>query len=88
MFNINIENEPYRIKFYHGPSTTEAQLIHLDYDIRVSQGVAECHPNDQFCKATGRKVALAKALQNWTEDRWTRKLVWDKYFEKSPRSKI
>lgn len=32
--------------------------------VHVSQGISVCHPKDNFCKAIGRKKALAHALFN------------------------
>jgi len=42
-------------------------------------GLALVHPNDQFCKRTGRKVALAKAMADLPRN--YRKAIWDGYFE-------
>jgi len=35
---------------------------------------------DNFCRATGRKIALARALAVLTNDRELRKSFWDAYF--------
>ena len=40
-------------------------------------GVAICALGDRFCKATGRKLALARALQDMP--RTDRTLVWQAY---------
>ena len=32
--------------------------------IPSSTGIARCHPRDQFCRKTGRIVALRKAIHN------------------------
>jgi len=60
-------------------------------DIIVSEGVAECHPKDNFCKNTGRKLSLARALKYFDKGfpspskasaRKVRKLFWDAYAAK------
>jgi hypothetical protein len=44
-------------------------------------GKAICHPIDMFNKKTGRKLALMRALKNYTSDKNLRKLFWATYFE-------
>lgn len=52
-------------------------------------GVAACNPKDNFCKNTGRKIALARAVKDYPKD--VRTAVWDyyknhyRYTVKSPR---
>ena len=36
---------------------------------------------DQFCRATGRKLALSKALQKLTEEKRVRRQFWQAYFD-------
>lgn len=47
----------------------------------VGYGEAHCHPNDNFCRATGRKIALSRAITA-IPNKKTRKEIWEKYFEK------
>ncbi|KKN98892.1 hypothetical protein LCGC14_0141330 [marine sediment metagenome] len=42
-----------------------------------SQGVAVCNPNDNFRKATGRKIALADAMWDFNKDE--RIAIWNEY---------
>lgn len=42
-------------------------------------GVARCSIRDQFCRDTGRKVALANALKNGKFSRAERQNFWDAY---------
>lgn len=46
----------------------------------LSYGIATCHDNDQFCKATGRKLSLARALKKAGFTKTTRAEVWSAYF--------
>lgn len=44
---------------------------------RMFVGQAICHPKDQFCKAIGRKIALADAIRGLPKEE--RKTIWDEY---------
>jgi hypothetical protein len=46
----------------------------------VIEGQAFCHENDQFCKATGRRLAFTRALQNGGFSQPERKEFWEQYF--------
>lgn len=43
----------------------------------VGTGISVCHPNDNFCKATGRKKSLAYAIN--TLPKSLRSAVWAEY---------
>lgn len=45
----------------------------------IGEGEAICHTNDQLRKASGRKIALARALENSGMDRDLRTRVWTQY---------
>ena len=51
---------------------------------RSLNGVAYCHPNDQFSRSKGRKMALSRALD--TLPRETRRDIWKAYFKICPIS--
>ena len=40
-------------------------------------GYAYCHPTDQFCRATGKKLALTRAIEELPRE--TRREVWRDY---------
>jgi len=42
-------------------------------------GMADCAPEDQYCKRVGRKVAFAKALAEGEFDKPTRTAIWAAY---------
>ena len=51
-----------------------------DHEIStVPRGVALCHWKDNFCRVTGRKIALQRALQQAGLSREERGKVWDEY---------
>ncbi len=43
----------------------------------IGRGMAICHPGDNFCRASGRKKAMAEAL--FTLPKEIRQLVWAEY---------
>lgn len=56
------------------PDGDSLGLLSVDY--------AYCHTNDNFCRATGRKIALTRALDGLKLDKETRQKIWKTYFEK------
>jgi hypothetical protein len=44
-------------------------------------GFAWCAYQDEFVKATGRKIALARAMQNLGLPRETRQAIWFQYLD-------
>lgn len=69
----------HRIYFKHNvPENTEC---HIETDGGDIIGMAWCSQSDQFCRRTGRKVALARAMKEAGWDKATRREVWDKYHE-------
>jgi hypothetical protein len=92
---FKFDGTTYSIKFYHNaegrityvylhdltngkPTDTGAEPIQVDH------GSAVCHPNDQFTKEIGRKIALKKLLYKrsciWMGHRHKRAIFWAKYF--------
>lgn len=57
-----------------------------DYKI-LSVGDSANHSKDLFTKDTGRKLAMAKALQQFTQDRNVRKEFWLNYFNNHKEGK-
>lgn len=52
--------------------------------VEVYRGHAYCHSKDNFCKSTGRKIALTRALQH-NFNRNERRQIWQQYFERVKR---
>jgi hypothetical protein len=42
-------------------------------------GVARCATNDCFCKETGRKLSLARAMKNANLPKEERRVIWEIY---------
>lgn len=84
-FRHNRYDEP---NFY-GPNhlpisaVTYAWIYGLDSEGKMdrgdarAQGIALCSVQDNFCKESGRRVALAKAVSRWPRD--VRKLIFAEY---------
>lgn len=55
--------------------------------VRLAEGKAVCHVEDQFCKNCGRKRAMHRALKNYTEGlrlgrnegKAVRRAFWESY---------
>ena len=47
----------------------------------LNYGIAKCGVDDNFCKETGRKIALTRALR-YFEDKEIRTAIWDAYFHR------
>jgi len=43
----------------------------------VGRGISVCHPDDNFCKSTGRKKALVDAIFSFSKS--IRKMIWEQY---------
>ena len=54
--------------------------------VQLWTGRAYCSSQDQFCKETGRKIALSRALQKATVlDKQDRTTIWRLYHERTGR---
>lgn len=53
------------------------QLVEQPDGKVIMHGKAECHPKDNFCKETGRKLALARAIAGFNKAERT--AVWAVY---------
>lgn len=62
---------------------THCELFILSDDrltlAKLARGTARCSPRDNFCKETGRKVALADALKKSDLKKADREIVWKWY---------
>jgi hypothetical protein len=87
---IAVPGTTIRFSFAHSLMTPEAPVkamtdctLQLGEDAdSVVDGYAFCAKSDNFCKETGRKVSLARALQAAELPRDLRKAVWQAYFNR------
>jgi hypothetical protein len=92
MLRINHDGSEVNVRFDHGSRVgkfisgrllieeerryTKARVIFPDNNAEF-EGEAVCHPCDNFCKSTGRKLALTKAMKDF--DRSLRTAIWAEY---------
>jgi hypothetical protein len=50
-------------------------------NVLLGEGVAVCHPNDNFEKRIGRKVAFGKAVSDTGFNKEGRTALWDAFFD-------
>jgi hypothetical protein len=82
------DGKNYRIGFQHDwDEATTFAFIKEDGDPRdaVIEGTSFCSAEDKFCYETGRKVALARALEDYAPDREFRKAAWAAYRSRKPQ---
>lgn len=80
---VTLDNgEVWRIEFTHGTRVdrrwTECRISRADPPTWF-RGEAICAPGDQFRRETGRKLALARALDLAAIRREVRKRFWEAY---------
>lgn len=64
MFFVKIKRREYQVRFRHENVVNRYTVCKIWSGNKiVAESVAECHPKDNFCYDTGRKVSLARALQ-------------------------
>ena len=66
----------YTVKFAHQRPETHCIIETPD---EVFKGVSKCSTKDMFCKDTGRKIALKKALNESDIPKEHRAQIWEEY---------
>ena len=88
---IKIDGRDYSFKFQHNTGNSKGKLEKEDSQVergtvcrvfnevgdQVTYGVSNVHPQDNFCKEKGRKIALSRAISKW--DKSYRTQVWNEY---------
>ncbi len=75
---VTIGDKTYTIAFEHAPRRTLCRISEPATAFACI-GDSKLHPNDNYCKETGRKVSLKRALANAGFTRQERKLFWAAY---------
>ena len=52
----------------------------------ISTGTAQCSKRDNFQKEAGRKIALARAIKDFSQEERTE--IWKKYFSRLETNKL
>ena len=87
MFDVVYNGKDLRVNFsYPNEGQTYCKILDRnvvalseDKNATIAFGFAERHPNDQFVKNKGRKIALRNAL--FSTPREDRDVFWQAYFE-------
>ena len=70
----------YRQESGNNNGTTHCIIIDTQFpDVELLEGKSDCSPRDIFCKSTGRKVSLSKAIKNLPKQQ--RRAIWNAYDE-------
>ena len=69
---------------YEGKHITMCTISYEDSQVPPIIGYAERGKKDSFCKDTGRKISLARALKLFTSDKEYRKEIWEAYRNMKP----
>ena len=90
---ITVNGTPHQVDFFHrfapaviwregeaGFTGCWLDAVPAPDGFRPFQGLATCAAKDMFCKATGRKVALARALKARGYHKAWRTAFWAAYF--------
>jgi hypothetical protein len=94
MFNVEIDNQRYRIVFQHETSQTENPTLFrknryngatrcaiLDEERNlVAEAISRCSKTDNFVKEQGRKHAMQSLLAHTGFSKESRELIWNTYF--------
>ena len=95
MMRVQIDDKNFEILFRHvriedkpenAPpiqAFTECEIVKLNGEskMRWSTGYAICSVKDQFRRATGRKIALTRAVACFRRDQRTQ--IWNEYWKKT-----
>lgn len=77
---IKIDGRDYSFKFMHntiGKERGTVCRVFNEVGDQVTYGVSNVHPQDNFCKERGRKIALSRAIKSW--EKAYREQVWNEY---------
>jgi hypothetical protein len=92
---FELNGKDYRVFFTHHNPAQDAvggtlasieSADENDENFECYEGYAQLHPSDNFCKETGRKLALARALAGTEFTGLGRATVWHEYFKRSPKT--
>jgi len=86
---VLIDNKLYAIKWNHGlvkkGMTTHCYLRDNDGKM-VSLGIAKCGKKDNFCKETGRKISLTRAIKEFPKE--IRRDFWKCYLNRGRNGNV
>lgn len=80
---VKVGETKYAVKWWHNaPFNTQCQIWELDSSTVIPRfGGAQCSPKDHYCKETGRKISLAKAIEDFPKK--IRQVFWNTYLNRT-----
>ena len=84
---LNIDGQEIAIEFIHHNNDKASRdmdarwtncLIHKNGET-IAHGIATCSPSDNFCRRTGRRLSLTRAVQQ-AMTREQRRVFWQAYW--------
>lgn len=75
-----MKNDKFCIKFHRYSNLVYRCQVFTGV-LMIGEGRSHCHPTDNFCKETGRKIALERAVARLDKD--TRREIWRLYFDRT-----
>ena len=92
--NVTVDDLEYEIMFRHSQvrenypgrfgisGSTICFITVSENHPEVAVGAALCSSKDNFCRATGRKISLGRALLKAFPNKEDRRYIWEQYFKK------
>jgi hypothetical protein len=77
MIKVNLAEKEYQIAFHHDTFNKFSECRIITENTYVGIGYAYCREGDNFSYATGRKIALKKAISHFPREE--RKVFWESY---------
>ena len=79
MYRVTVDGVELDVDFRHCTGWPQYTICVISVDGRnLTGGTAKCCPSDQFCRATGRKLALTRAVAELPKH--VRKAIWEGYW--------
>lgn len=81
MYRVTVDGVELEIDLWHSdgwPRYTLCTISARPSDWLLKTGATNCSPADQFCRATGRKLALTRAVAELPKH--VRKAIWEGYW--------
>jgi len=72
---VKAGNKTYNVKFNHHEQ--KITIVTITDGEKVYTGLATVSEGDQFCKETGRRIALTRAVKELPRDERT--IIWETY---------
>ena len=77
----------YTIRWRHNNDASDAPLYtqcNMEGAGLAAEAIAFCHPEDNFCKDTGRKISLSRCMHAMELSKEERATIWEAYRKTKP----